>query len=266
MKRTAILITFLSLTINLLSQDNGLQFKFDSIIKEANTLYYFEKAAWNSSDLLRSSEKANVSIGGYVAYNINDTVIITYASENQIMRIANYRFLNSNLDEPFAINYEAVKLNDIENQLFDIRKKILSQLLNGAYEVLIYENYSPNFVLIKDQSEFRFYIIMGANKAGVVPFGNDYLFKADKDGNIIEFRKFHSKMIPVYSEYDNGGKVTSATHSHLKTTPYITATDICTFRLYAQYTDLVEFKVYSTALGKTMKYNLNTNTIELVDL
>jgi hypothetical protein len=69
-------------------------------------------------------------------------------------------------------------------------------------------------------------------------------------------------MIPAMSEF-NGKKVTESTHSHLRTTPYITATDICTFRLYAPYTELEKFSVYSPAIGKTMIYYLKTNKIEI---
>ena len=71
-------------------------------------------------------------------------------------------------------------------------------------------------------------------------------------------------MIPTMAEF-NGQKVTESFHSHLRTTPYITATDICTFRLYAQYTELEKFSVYSPAIGKTMTYILKTNKIDIED-
>jgi len=63
-------------------------------------------------------------------------------------------------------------------------------------------------------------------------------------------------MIPTQAIGPNGEKVVSATHSHLKTTPYITATDICTFRLYAGLCDMEEFIVLCTATGKYYKSSL----------
>jgi hypothetical protein len=265
MKRIAVLIAFLSLTINLLSQDNVLQFKFDSIIQEANTLYNYEKAAWNASDLLKEGLSSNSEIGGYVAYHIDDTIIVVYSDINQVMSIAKFRFLNSNLAEPFEMNFDAEVLNDAEYEFFSMKQKILNGIIYGEYEISIPEGYNPNFILIKGQGEYRFYIIMGATKAGVIPFGNDYLFTTDNEGNIMDYKKFHTNIIPTFSKYEDLGTVTSAMHSHIKSTPYITATDICTFRLYAHYTDLVEFKVYSTALGITMRYDLEKNKIELVE-
>ncbi len=62
----------------------------------------------------------------------------------------------------------------------------------------------------------------------------------------------------------DGSELTMVTHSHLKTNPFITATDICTFKLYAPLTKLEEFSVYSPALGTYMKYNYKKDTIEVV--
>jgi hypothetical protein len=70
-------------------------------------------------------------------------------------------------------------------------------------------------------------------------------------------------VIPAQSKGPNGEKVVSAIHSHLKTTPYITATDICTFRLYGELCEMDEFSVYSPALGKYFKYRLKENKIEI---
>ena len=50
-------------------------------------------------------------------------------------------------------------------------------------------------------------------------------------------------------------------HSHLKYEPFISATDICTFRLYYNKTGSTKFAVYSTALSMYFIYELATNTI-----
>jgi hypothetical protein len=58
-----------------------------------------------------------------------------------------------------------------------------------------------------------------------------------------------------------GNKVKKLVQIHLKTTPLITATDICTFMLYAPLYDINVFSVYSPAIGKTMEYSLKDNEI-----
>jgi hypothetical protein len=144
--------------------------------------------------------------------------------------------------------------------LFDVRNKILEDMDANKYDVTIPNGYSPNFILLPFAEKYKFYIIMGTTQKNIIPFGNDYLFIADKNGKIESWQKFHSRLIPVQTTVESN-KVREMIHSHLETTPLITATDICTFMLYAPLYDIDAFSVLSTALGKTMNYSLKTNEI-----
>jgi hypothetical protein len=248
--------------MNSFSQENSLQVKLDSILVEADLMYKYEKSVWNSTDLLMSNRKLKKHYGGYIVHHSNDTLTVTYLNKNQKESIARYRYKFDDLNKPLTTSIETTELTAIERELFDIKDKMANQLSDSKYSVTIPQNYNPNLVLIKADNEYRLYIIMGTSQTGVIPFGNDYLFKADSKGNITDWKKFHSRMIPAMAEF-NGQIVTESFHSHLRTTPYITATDICTFRLYAQYTELEKFSVYSPALGLTMTYILKTNKIEI---
>lgn len=119
-------------------------------------------------------------------------------------------------------------------------------------------------IIIPFNENYKVYLIPGTAQSGVIPFGNDYLFVSDKKGNIISHKKFHSRLIPTSTVLENGGTVTMSTHSHLATNPFISATDICTFKLYAPFTALEEFSVLSTALGSYIKYNYKKDNIEVV--
>jgi len=257
-----LLIFTLILSINLIAQDEIKQAKLDSILNEADLMYKYEKSVWNSSDLLMSNNKLKNNYGGYIVYHLNNTVTVTHLDKNQKESIARYSYKFDNLNKPFISSVETSKLTTIEKELFDIKGIIVNQLSDSEYNITIPQGYNPNLVLIKENDEYRLYIIMGTSKIGVIPFGNDYLFKANSKGKITYWKKFHSCMIPTMSEY-NGQKVIESFHSHLRTTPYIAATDICTFRLYAQYTELEKFSVYSPAFGKSMTYILKTNRIEI---
>lgn len=262
MKRITILFFLSTILLNAFSQDNNLQFKLDSIVKEADLLYSYEKAVWNASDILMSDSKLKNNYGGYVVSHSNDTIIVTFIDESQKQKIAKYFFTNSNLNTPFNSEIGLSPLTNLEQELLDIKVEMLNQLSDSKYNVTIPQEFNPNFVLIKEDTVFKLYMIMGTSVSGVIPFGNDYLFYANSKGEITFWEKFHSGMIPVMAEMD-GLKVAESTHSHLRTTPYITATDICTFRLYAQYTELEKFSVYSPAIRKTMTYILKTNKIEI---
>jgi hypothetical protein len=266
MKRPAILFFLVALVLNTYSQEENLQFKLDSIVKEADLLFRYEKAVWISTDILMADKNLKKNYGGYVVYHSNDTVFVTYFNKSLKQRIALYSFVNSDLSNPFRTNQETTALTGIEQELVNVKLKIIDQLSDKEYQVSIPKGYNPNFVLIKDNGGFKLYMLMGTSESGIIPFGNDYLFYSDSNGNIVNWKKFHSRIIPIQSKGPDGETVLSSIHSHLKTTPYITATDICTFRLYAGLIGMEEFMVLCTATGKNYKYNIKTNKIKITEL
>lgn len=265
MKRITILFFLGVICLKTFSQDENLQFKLDSIIAEADLLYKYEKSVWNSTDLLMSDKKLKKNYGGYLVNHSNDSVFVTYLDKNQEGSIARYAYLSSDLNKPVISKVESSPLTILEKELLDVKIKVINQLSESKYSVTIPQDFIPNFVLIKEKEVFKLYIIMGTSESGIIPFGNDYLFWSDPQGNITNWRKFHSRMIPTQAKGPNGEKVVSAIHSHLKTTPYITATDICTFRLYGGLCNMEDFMVLCTGSGKYYKYKLKTNKIEITE-
>src|SRR5690606_39047972 len=133
---------------------------------------------------------------------------------------------------------------------------------NYVYE----EGFTPNIVIIPQMGGYRAYLIMGANVLNVIPFGNDYIFILDESGNIIHWKKFHNSLIKTIVKDESGNNVISFIHSHLPMTPYISATDICTFRLYgADLFGKESFIVSSTALDLLFEYNVKTNNVRYFD-
>jgi hypothetical protein len=263
MRQITILFFLTTFFHNAYSQDESLQLKLDSIISEADLMYKYEKAVWNSTDLLMSNIRLKNKYGGYVVSHSGDSIFVTYYGKNQKESIARYTYIATNLNKPLLVSMESSPLKISEKELLDIKIKMINQLSDSKYNVTIQEGYSPNLILFKENTGFKLYIVMGTTESGVIPFGNDYLFWADSEGIIIRWKKFHSRMIPAYSKGSNGEKVVTSFHSHLKTTPHITATDICTFRLYGELCKMEVFGVLCTATGKYYKYNLKTNKIEI---
>ena len=115
----------------------------------------------------------------------------------------------------------------------------------------------PNFDFVRiDANTTRMYMLQGVERSGIIPFGNDFSFDFDNDGNIKAFRRYHQSFIPV----PNDGEM--AFHSHLKDNPYITPTDICNFLLY--HGNMKETAVLSTALGGYIFYSTETHTATFV--
>lgn len=265
MKRFAILFFLGTVFLNAFSQDDDLKFILDSIVNEADLLYIYEKAVWTASDILMSNSKLRKNFGGYVVSHSNDSIFATFIDKTQKQRIAKYYFTKADLNIPFHSETGLSPLTETEQELVDIKIKIADQLSKKKYDVVFPHNYSPNLVLIKEKKEFRLYILMGTSESDIIPFGNDYLFWANSKGKITNWKKFHSRMMSMPTKGPNGEKGTMAVHSHLKSTPYITATDICTFRLYGGLNDIDELMVICTATDKYYKYSIKTNSVVVTD-
>lgn len=152
-------------------------------------------------------------------------------------------------------------LTEQEILLAKIKEKIRSELADHEkYPIYRYDNYPLNWDLIPFADGYKFYAISGVSKGRAIPFGNDYLFIANKKGEIQSWKKFHSRLIPVEAT-EQMPMIAFPVHSHLKYEPFISATDICTFRLYYNKTGSTKFAVYSTALSMYFIYELATNTI-----
>ncbi|MCS3532748.1 hypothetical protein [Chryseobacterium sp. JUb7] len=240
--------------------DIEIQQKLDSIKAEGNLLYSLENASWHSTDLANGNKKINKNLGAYLTYKNNDTVKTVFLDKDQNLVIAEYSFKN-NSKKTVNENFSPRNMNPTETALKQVRFKIISQLSDPKYEVTVPQGFSLNMVTIPYNENYKNYLITGSSDTHTIPFGNDYLFISDKDGNIISHKKFHSRSILTLTTMPDGSTMTMSSHSHLKTNPFISATDICTFKLYAPFTKLDEFSVYSPVLGGYMKYNYKTDTI-----
>lgn len=266
MKKTTLII-LISMITNLISaqkieiSDVDLQTKLDSVLVEGNLLYKYEKAAWLSTDLFMSNRALKKDYAGFLVYEDgNEIKVIVQGQKNQNC-ISEYVF-KENFSKPEIEKNENREYTTKEKYLLEVKAKILDQISDKKYEVTFPGDYSPNFILLPDAEKFKFFIIMGTSQRDIIPFGNDYVFYTDKNGNIENWQKFHSRIIPGYTKM-NGQDVIGLTHSHLRTTPLITSTDICTFKLYAPLYGIKDFSVYSPAIGKYMNYNLLENSITI---
>lgn len=233
--------------------------KNDSIVAEGNLLYQYERAAWMSSDIAVDKGNLLVKYGGYLIYQSGDSIkgiILEKDKNNCIYDITYYK----NFTKPFSEKKVERQLTEKEQNLFYIKTKMLSASDDIKYNVVCPQGFNLNPVLIPHNDGYKLYLITGTAQSKVIPIGNDYIFFADKAGEITSMRKFHSRLIPFYTEF-NGEKVREGVHSHLPAEPFITATDICTFKLYADLYGLDKFTVLSTALQKYFTYSIVDNKI-----
>lgn len=264
MKNFSLLIVFVLSTSFISAQDlviseTDLKVKLDSILAEGNLLYKYERAAWISTDLVRENPELTAEFGGYFIYEYEDGIKAIILENGDEKCIAEYYFEDDS-NRPKWAKTEKRELSKKELILLEAREAVFANLDDPKYNISIMEGFVPNIIFIPYREKFKFYIIMGTPQNDVIPFGDDHLFITDKNGKIEHWQKFHSRLIPGYTKMEDS-QVTEMMHSHLKSTPFITATDICTFMLYAPLYGLEAFTVYSPAIGKYMTYHLKDNRI-----
>lgn len=235
--------------------------KTDSILAEGNLLFQYEKAAWISIDLAMEKTHIKNNFGGYLVFQKEDTIktIILNKDKQCVYELS---FIND-FTRPTKEILSNRELNENEYKLLTIKNKILNQIIEKKYEVGCPDGFSLNMELLPFDSGYKLYILTGTSQSQIIPFGNDYLFLTDSKGEIISMRKFHSRLISTMTKGPNGEQVTKSIHSHLRSEPLISATDICTFRLYGSFYGQNEFKVYSPELSTYFTYSLIDNSIKM---
>ncbi len=269
MKKSHIIAALLLLSVSIYAQkaelNKEIKQKTDSILKEADQLYRYESAAWISTDMALAESDISKDFGGYLVMSSGDTVKAVVRSKKTGLKIYTVSFTR-NPQKPVLVEKTGCELTAREQKLWKIKDDISLQVFSDTYKIGWPKGYNPVLELLPYENGYKFYILMGTAQRDLIPFGNDYVFFIDKAGKIVSWRKFHSRMIIAQTKIE-GKEVIGLTHSHLQAEPYISATDICTFRLYAPMYKLEDFKVLSTNLSVFFTYNIKNNTIswELLD-
>jgi hypothetical protein len=262
---TLIFLIFAVISVNaqtILSEDQIRQ-KTDSVLKEANLIYEYEKAAWVTTDLAFENIEIKNDMAGYIAYQQHDTTKTIIINKNGEC-ILETKFITGSI-VPANKNFTKRNLNENEIHLLLIRDSIVRDIENKKINISCPDGFSLNLVLIPASFGYKLYILTGTSQPDIIPFGNDYLIISDDYGQIISWKKFHSRLIATPVKAPNGEDIIEFIHSHLKTEPFISATDICTFKLYAPIHQKLSFSVYSPALSKSFRYLLLEDSIEIKD-
>lgn len=234
--------------------------RLDSIVLEADKIYRFEKVAWSSGDLVRLIPSIKDSLAGNIVYEVGDTLVCGFLNLTQNKVLVQYDYLKSDLSEPISIDQTARPVTMAENKLIIAKNLMVEQAIEQSkIDFFIPDGNYLNLILFPIEKGYRMYILSGTYKSDIIPFGNDAVLEANKSYQMTKAIQFHSRAINMQTKI-NGMKTTQLSHSHGAENPYIPATDICTFKLYAPLYSMKEFSVYIKS-GKTLTYNLETNQI-----
>lgn len=242
MKIKLIIFLLLLFPILTIAQSNKLEKEAAKIEKEAYRIYRSEMASWYGSDIFEDKFKDKNDIrGGYVSYTEGDvSKCIIISNEEKPKAIVTISFDPSYNVKTAVVDSSVRVLTDLESDLVDLRLKAKAIIQKDTI-FKFYKNISFNVVPVIDGKDKKVYVLSGTKVGGVVVFGNDYLMTFDKNNNLVGTKRLHKNINPV--EYKNS---VSAVHSHVKETgDFMTATDICTLRLYEKYTQWESYMVMS---------------------
>lgn len=206
----------------------------DSILQEGLRLYTYEKLSWMASDLLAEHALVDLSSirGSAVQLDDNGKLTHFYCRQDSVV-------FSCTIDlNDFTLSWDNTvrPMTDDDRDAVHFRSDIINRIIE-TYGDSIYtiQDGSINIDLIwLGTDNLRAYLLQGTTLNGVIPFGNDYYVDIDRDGNLIEFHRFHHSYIPIdIRQAGENTQVLEVIHSHTVDNPFFTPTDICTALLYA---------------------------------
>ena len=206
----------------------------DSILQEGLRLYTYEKLSWMASDLLAEHATVDLSSirGSAVQLDDNGKLTHFYCRQDSVV-------FSCTIDlNDFTLSWDNTvrPMTEDDQDAVHFRSEMINRIIE-TYGDSIYtiQDGSINIDLIwLGTDNLRAYLLQGTTLNGVIPFGNDYYVDIDRDGNLIEFHRFHHSYIPIdIRQAGENTQVLEVMHSHTVDNPFFTPTDICTALLYA---------------------------------
>ena len=240
----------------------------DRVVIEAKQLYRYEKSAWVLEDVavekrpglfaemggwfpVFSSENSDLVKG--VFFNQDKTKVLVEASYNFKTRATSCKEEVRDLTPE-----EIATINAREKALLAVRT-LEEELPSRPTECTFNTEVIPI-----GQNLYRVYWMLGTAQNDVIPFGCDFSYDCDSEGNVKAFRRYHKTYIPAQLKMDDGSNVDAIYHSHLSFCPFIAPTDIALFMLYGA--GVSELKILSTVYDCIFTFNPSTFTVSVEEL
>lgn len=232
----------------------------DSITKEASLLYRYERAGWVSSDLFFEQCKEQQRASGSLSSHVGSVVKVIYFDAKSMEVLFDYRHDFTTGEKTIIDSVRAMNAEEVAQ--YERQVVLMGKVRTAGIEISPYpkEVATYNFDVIRiNDTITRVYFLMGALKPKVIPLGNDFSVDFDNNNEIVGKRNYHHTYCPI--EWDGDESPQSIWHSHTNDNPYITATDICTFRLYGPRNGVKTLWVLSTAFRCNYLYSVDDGLV-----
>jgi len=240
-------------------QPEQIQAALDSICNEGYNLFIAERVNWVATDSVLEHYSQD-RLGGNIIWQPNRGMWSAVFFDSERKNCLFELIYDTRTGEETYF-YEPRPISETEQAQWDMKSVMFENAVKSYSDSLRYRSdYGrPNIDFVRiNANTIRMYILQGVEQPNIVPFGNDYSIDFDNKGNAKAFRRYHRSFLPMSTVDENGEKVATIYHSHLKDNPYITPTDICNFLLYRG--EMESTGVLSTALDGYIIYNAKDNS------
>lgn len=235
MKNTLTFIVALLFSCQLSGQSKGGQKSEAEPRAEGENLYRSEMASWHGTDIFLAQFKDKQDqAGGYFSYADGDQtrcIFFTRATRPQVLATITF---DASFEASMAkVDTTGRELTPLEGDIYAIRQAALAEIRTDTL-FKTYKNTSLNLIPLVGTNDRKVYVLTGPQTGGVVILGNDYLITFNEHNQVVSKKSLHRNIIPI--EYAKEGQEVTTMHTHLpETGDYMTATDVCTLRLYQHF-------------------------------
>ncbi|MBR5042906.1 MAG: DUF4919 domain-containing protein [Bacteroidales bacterium] len=231
----------------------------DSIYVEGIQLYIHEKNAWVIEDCFNANASRKNKVHGWVPHLIDDTHLagVFYNLDDSV---AVFEAIVSLPEFNTTPNDTLRPLTQKEISIIEQTKRCLKAAEGLDIDLTPPEGTTYNVDIFNfDDNSSRVYFILGTDQQGIIPFGADFSYDCDPEGNVTSFRRYHKSYIPIPTRDKKGKAAKDLYISHTDLCPFIAPTEIAQFLLYGyELADIQSFSVYSAPLKCTFKYDVNS--------
>lgn len=242
----------------------------DSIMREARLIYQYDKAFTMAMQAVDANRQLRRSAGEILVMPKNNTVYaLVFSKSNPEALVAEMKFgKNASDSATLAVSNRAATEEELDFHF--LKHKAMNNVqvkydINfGDRDTFLNPIFFPFIERIRGAEVllYKLYLTTETNSSNTIPFGRDYMFISDAQGNIIYNLQFNLYMpLPISNEML---ETTIAEIEYLDREPYITPTDIYLFSKYGAPRGLNTLRVNSTALGVVFQYDWDRDDLNVL--
>lgn len=237
---------------------NFLNSKLDSIILESNIIYQFLKSKVIAENIAK--EQFELNYHQILEVQDDDSVKIKFIDRQRVVVLK--MVFHEELKSPIIISNISESLSNFEDSLLQIKYNFLSKIDSSKYGIESHDSEKVVTIIYPHFNRFKLYRILSTSKKNIIPFGNDFLFNLDSEGNLISWKNFHKSYVPMKTTH-RGYEVRHIIPKYDKNEAYILATDIALFRLFTDTLELSTFTAYPPKSKRYFTYDSKTNKLRV---